>query len=249
MQSSCFCNNFFLSFTETHVSFNNFKDLLNLNYKKKCEVELRNFFFSEIPMATAWYMTILVVSEIPWNRAGTSILQKPKQRHQYFNWILHHIRNNWLSAIFFSPGDGHTKGFLILLHLGLEGVTEVDTGPKKRFVFFKVTPFIDRVLYVYAPSGHSTREQLSRWRFFEGLQSYMENKNEGNENKIILGDFNCIMDKMERDGRNKTIYKCHFSNALSNSSWIMDWRIYGEGRTQIPLSSPATIDLLAQDLQ
>ena len=73
----------------------------------------------------------------------------------------------------------------------------------------------------------------------------MENKNEGNENKIILGDFNCTMDKMERDGRNKniSIMPCQ------NSSWIMDWRIYGEGRTQIPLSSPTTIVLLAQELQ
>ena len=35
----------------------------------------------------------------------------------------------------------------------------------------------------------------------------MENKNEGNENKRIIGDFNCAMDKMERDGRNKTLYK------------------------------------------
>ena len=39
---------------------------------------------------------------------------------------------------------------------------------------------------------------MSRGRFFE-------NKNEGNENKIILGNFNCAMDKMERDGRNKTV--------------------------------------------
>ena len=77
----------------------------------------------------------------------------------------------------------------------------------------------------------------------------MENKNEGNENKIILGDFNCTMDKMERDGRNKTLYKYHFNYALSNSSWIMEWRIYGEGRNQILLSSPTTVDLLAQDLQ
>ena len=38
----------------------------------------------------------------------------------------------------------------------------------------------------------------------------MENKNEGNENKIILGDFNCIMDKMDSDGENKTqkLYRC-----------------------------------------
>ena len=32
----------------------------------------------------------------------------------------------------------------------------------------------------------------------------MENKNKGNENKIILVGFNCIMDKMYRDGENKT---------------------------------------------
>ena len=44
VQSSCFCNNFFLSFIETYVSFNHFKDLLNLYYEKKCEAELRNFF-------------------------------------------------------------------------------------------------------------------------------------------------------------------------------------------------------------
>ena len=30
----------------------------------------------------------------------------------------------------------------------------------------------------------------------------MKNKNEGNENKIILGDVNCTMDKMETDDRN-----------------------------------------------
>ena len=33
----------------------------------------------------------------------------------------------------------------------------------------------------------------------------MENKNEGNENKIIFRYFNCIIDTMERDGRNKTL--------------------------------------------
>ena len=46
----------------------------------------------------------------------------------------------------------------------------------------------------------------------------MENKNKGNENKIILEDFNCIMDKMDRDGENKTqrLYWCCSSYALSN---------------------------------
>ena len=96
---------------------------------------------------------------------------------------MHHIRINWLGPIFFSPGDSHTKGLLFLLHLGLEGVTEVDTDPKETFVSFKVTPSNDKFLCVYAPSGHSTREHLARRRFFEKLQNYMENQNEGNENK------------------------------------------------------------------
>ena len=70
----------------------------------------------------------------------------------------------------------------------------------------------------------------------------MKNKNKGNQNKIILGDFNW-RNKMERDGGNKT----EFIDAVSimpcqNSSWIMDSRIYGEGITQISLSSPAIID-------
>ena len=57
---------------------------------------------------------------------------------------------------------------------------------------------------VYAPWGHSTREHLARGRLFEGLQNYIKNENNGNENKIIFGDFNCTMDKMDRDGGNKT---------------------------------------------
>ena len=31
----------------------------------------------------------------------------------------------------------------------------------------------------------------------------MENKSEGNGNRIILGDFNCTMDNMDREGGNK----------------------------------------------
>ena len=34
--------------------------------------------------------------------------------------------------------------------------------------------------------------------------SKMENKNKRNENKVILEDFNCTMDKMGRDGGTKT---------------------------------------------
>ena len=31
----------------------------------------------------------------------------------------------------------------------------------------------------------------------------MQNKNEGNKNKIIIGDLNCTMGKIDRGGQNK----------------------------------------------
>ena len=71
---------------------------------------------------------------------------------------------------------------------------------------------------VCAPSGYSTREQLARGRccFFEGLQNYMQSKHEGNENKIIIGDLNCTMDKIDRVSGNKTqkLYRCCSNCAL-----------------------------------
>ena len=50
----------------------------------------------------------------------------------------------------------------------------------------------------------------------------MENKYKGNKNKIILEDFDCTMDIMDRDGENKTkrLYWCYSSYALSKL--IMD---------------------------
>ena len=71
----------------------------------------------------------------------------------------------------------------------------------------------------------------------------MQNKNEGNENIIMFEDLNFTMDKIDRDGKMK--HK-DFMGAVPvmhclDSSRIMGLRIYGEGRTQIPLSSPATI--------
>ena len=50
-------------------------------------------------------------------------------------------------------------------------------------------------------SGNSLRfssEQIS-----ERLPNYMQIKTKQIENKIIFGDFNCAMDKRERDGENK----------------------------------------------
>ena len=50
----------------------------------------------------------------------------------------------------------------------------------------------------------------------------MQNKNEGNKNKIMLGDLNCTMNKIDRDGENKTqrLYRCCSNYALPK--FIMD---------------------------
>ena len=122
-------------------------------------------------MVRIWYMTMLVLSEIPLSKIGhlnyietkkdISILTETHTNHDQ----THHTRNNWLGLIFFFPGDSHTKGKLFLLHLGLEGIAEVDTDPKGRFVPFQVTPIMIE-FSVSAPSLYSTREQLGRGALF-----------------------------------------------------------------------------------
>ena len=52
----------------------------------------------------------------------------------------------------------------------------------------------------------------------------------GNENKVMLGDFNCTMDKLDRNGENKTqrLYRCGSNYALLKlilDNWLKDlWR-------------------------
>ena len=100
-------------------------------------------------------MGMLMPSEIHWSwiwhpnfaeiiKKIISILTETHINHDQ----IHHTGNNWLKSIFLSPGDIHTKGMLFLLHLGLEGITEVDTDPKGRFVSFKVTTSNESSLFV-----------------------------------------------------------------------------------------------------
>ena len=51
----------------------------------------------------------------------------------------------------------------------------------------------------------------------------MQNKNEGNENKIMLGVLICTMDKIDRDGANKAqrLYRCCFNYALSKRVYLL----------------------------
>ena len=101
-------------------------------------------------------MTMLMTSKILLSRIWYLRFSETKTKTQINHDTVHHIKNNWLGTIFFSPGDRHTKGLLDLLHPGLEGVTKVDTDPKRRFVSFNVTTSNGRVFCVYATSGHNT---------------------------------------------------------------------------------------------
>ena len=76
----------------------------------------------------------------------------------------------------------------------------------------------------------------------------MESKNEGNQNKMIFGEFNCTMDKMDRCGGNKTqrLYRC--SSNYAPSKLIVDNGLENIWRRENPdsLRSPATIGSLAR---
>ena len=60
----------------------------------------------------------------------------------------------------------------------------------------------------------------------------MQNKNEGNENKIMLGDLNCTMDKIDRDGESKTQTFC--AVPVTPSKFIVDNRLEDLWRRENP---------------
>ena len=68
----------------------------------------------------------------------------------------------------------------------------------------------------------------------------MQNKNEANENNIMLGDLNFTMDKIGRDDENKTqrLYRCCSNYALSKL--IMDNRLEDLWRRKNPDSPEFT---------
>ena len=50
----------------------------------------------------------------------------------------------------------------------------------------------------------------------------MQNKNKGSERKIMLGDLNCTMDKIDRDGEKKTQILCRCCSNYALSKLIVD---------------------------
>ena len=118
-QSSCFYN-LFLSLKL--ASYNHF------NYKAKRETELKNFFSLIFQRLKHDIWPCWCHQRSSEAGSGTWILSKPNkvisiltETHINHDQI-HHARNNWLGSIFLSPRYSHTKGMLVVLHLGLEGI-------------------------------------------------------------------------------------------------------------------------------
>ena len=68
---------------------------------------------------------------------------------------------------------------LFVFHLNLEGI-KISLIQKRGLLPLRLLPLM-RVLFV---PPHWVASENS-WCFFEGLQNYMQNKNEANENKIM----------------------------------------------------------------
>ena len=152
----------------------------------------------------------------------TSILTQTHINHDQ----IHHIKNNWR--------------LLVLLDLGLWGITEIDTDPKGGFCFLRLLPMMTELSVVMPLQDVAPRKSWLEGRFFEGIQNYMKNKKGGNVNKIWLGDFNYTMDKMDKDGENETqiLYRC-FSNYFM-SKLLLDNELEDLWRRENTLSPELT---------
>ena len=123
-----------------------------------------------------------------------------------------------MGSNFFSLGDSHTKGCMSCCIWDFR-LTLIQ---KRDLSLFKFIPTNDRVLNVYTPSGYSTREQLDRGRFFEGLQ--------------IVQIVSWVKWTWTVKIRHKDFTGTAPVMPCQKSLWIMGLRIYGEERTQILIS-------------
>ena len=150
-----FVHSFFVIIFLNLFLLNILKDLFNLNSKKKNESDLRHFF----PLIFQWLQHNICQCWSP---------EFCRNHCKDNNDQIQHIRNNWL-ALSFSLLESHSEGLLVLLLVLFHSSPSDHIDPRERFVSFKVTPFNDRIICVYAPLEYSTRKQLTREWF---LKSY-----------------------------------------------------------------------------
>ena len=124
----------------------------------------------------------------------------------------------------FSLLESNTKRLLALLHSS----HTYHTYLKGRVLSFKATTSNDRVLWVYTPSGHRTRKQLTSRRFFEKRFFRWENEKKKWHLKtsiVLWIKWKGIVVIKHKENRNVFPIMPY-----QNSLWIMGSRIYGEGK-------------------
>ena len=99
----------------------------------KYTTELRNLFFSDFSMVTAFLPMLEILQNLALEfcrkqNKDISVLTEINVNHNQ----IYHTKNNCSSPIFFSPRDSHAEGLLALIHSDLEGVTDVNTDPKRK---------------------------------------------------------------------------------------------------------------------
>ena len=98
------------------------------------------------------------------------------------------------------------------------------------------------------PLQGSIKKQLARVRFFEGLQNIWKTKITEMKIKEYLKTLIVLLIKWTRMVKIKhKTYRCCSNYALSKLIVDNGIEIYEEERTHIHLTSPTTIDPLAQD--
>ena len=95
-------------------------------------------------------------------------------------------------------------------------VSEVDTDPYRRFVSFKVATSNESSLFVPL-QGIAPENSWLGGAFLKDYKIICKIKMREMKIKLMLGDLNCTMDKIDRDGENKTqrLYRCCSNYALS----------------------------------
>ena len=116
-------------------------------------------------MVTVSYMSILVASDIPLKQ--NLALQFCRNRNKEVSILIethmnldqvHHIRNNWLDAIVFSPEDRKQKDCLPCFIWVLKVSLRFTLIQKGGLFALRLLRLMTRVFCFYAPSQHSTKE-------------------------------------------------------------------------------------------
>ena len=174
---SCLCNN--LSFFRRNLFLLNIlKDPTNLHCKGKYEIRLRNFF--SLTFKGLQHDTCQCCSHQRFLKAGsvTWVLQKPKERHQYFNWKSY---QPWSNTVY-KKNIGWPLLFLFLRVTQMNclycciRITLITLIQNGGFCLLRLLPLMTEFSVFMSLQSKAPRNSWLGGCFFEVLLNYMEKK-------------------------------------------------------------------------